>query len=169
MGSSTSRDDESNNEDTMEVYLLFKKLGVQEYVRDHFYSHHTVLLKHKDGTFYFTDLDVDSKGGPCQLHLGKYTFLNVPIFYKPIGRTRKSVSEIVEWVKQNQMAGTPYKMMFNNCHDYAHSCIQFLNIFDIPRSQNLGLQFARTEDLDSITQNNLMIMSADSPNALSLS
>jgi hypothetical protein len=169
MGSSTSRDDESNNKDTMEVYLLYKKLNAEEYIRHNISSHHTVLLKDSDGSFYYTDLDVDSKGGPCQLHFNEYTFLNMPIFYKPIGRTRKSVNEIIEWVKRNEMAGTPYNAALNNCQKYAHSCIQFLNIFDIPRSNNIGQHFVRSEGMGSSVQEYLAIQSADSPNTLNLS
>ena len=169
MGSLMSRDDESDDEDTMEVYLLYKKLGAEKYIRDHVYSHHTVLFKHSNGTFYYTDLDVDSKGGPCQLHFGKYTFLDMPIFYMPRGCTRKRVNEIIEWTKQNQMAGTPYRAVLNDCQRYASECIRFLNIIKIPRPPTMARLLGGLGSPNSLVQEYLKILSADSPNALSLS
>lgn len=169
MGSSTSRDDESDNEDTMEVYLLYKELNAQKYTRDQLCSHHTVLLKHSNGTFYYTDLDVNTKGGPCQLHFGIYKFLNMPIFYMPKGRTRKTVDEITDWVKKNKMAGTTYQVVLNDCHKYAFECIQFLNIFDVPRPSNVALIIGSLGSSNTMVQENLMIEYADSPNDLCLS
>lgn len=153
----------------MEVYLLYKELNAKKYIRDKFYSHHTVLLKHSDGTFYYTDLDVGSKGGPCQLYFKEYRFLNMPIFYEPQGLTRKTVDEIMQWIEQNQVAGSPYKLLFNDCQNYAWECIKFLNVFDPPHPPAWARLFNAFRSPDVIDQENYMIQYADSPNALSLS
>lgn len=178
MGSFSSREDNSNdeNEDFIEVYLLMKALGADEDTCDVTISHHICLFKCSDGTFCYTELDVNTKGGPCKLHFGKYNFLRMPVYYKPIGRTRKTLNEIIEWVRQNKTAGTSYTLVFNDCQVYAQQCIQYLDVFDVPPMFTNpvlgsvlfrgGLSGALTEEHMKHTLN---IRCASSPNEIRLS
>ncbi len=154
----------------MEVYVLFKELGATKYSRSDVISHHIVLLKHNDGTFYSSDLDVDSKGGPCQLHFDQYEFLdNRPIYYKPFGRTKKSLNEIIQWIQQHKMAGIPYKVGLDDCRRYAAEFIVFLNTKYTARSEDAAYMKVDPVAQYWIRMRDTRMKTADSPADLSLS
>ncbi|UJR13087.1 hypothetical protein I4U23_000111 [Adineta vaga] len=194
MGTSQSQSqDADENVDLIEVYLLFKELSANKYTTNQIVSHHTCLFKCKDGSFYHTELDVITKGGPCQLHFGQYNFLTMPIYYKPLGLTRKTLKNIIAWVTKHKSAGTSYTLIFNDCQVYARSCMEFLELFKIPPNllDSLGLSqhpmlntiLGRTTMpfsmitsgvgqrvvLDTILDKTLNIRQASSPSELSLS
>lgn len=183
MGSSSSQHNNSDDEDNdpIEVYLLYKKLGENIYIMDTTISHYICLFKCSDNTFYYTDLGIDSKGGPCRLNFGRYQFLPMPAWYKPVGRTRKSLNQIEEWVQQNKTAGTSYTLVLNDCQRYAWSCIKYLDVFDVPEmfsrpefSVLLTLQRSRLPfglpayGIEQFITEKLNIRGASSPNEIRL-
>ncbi|CAF4342334.1 unnamed protein product, partial [Adineta steineri] len=130
----------SEEQKGLEVYIVFKTLGHESYCGFHHgFSHHICVLKDpSSGKFYFTDLQSENSsisGGEIQLRFGEYNFFkpNHPlarIYYLPVGHTKKSLSEIGNYVREHPLNQQQYNLLSQNCQSYVRECIAYLAIYD---------------------------------------
>jgi len=53
---------------------------------------------------------------------------NGNIYYRPVGRTTKTLSEIQTYIDNHDSVGTIYGVFHNNCQHYVRSVIEFLGL-----------------------------------------
>ena len=141
-----------DEDDAIEVYLLFKALHQNSYFPDRHITHHVLLLKsRRDNEFYYTDLDSSNFGfGTIKIIFGPYKFYpQKTIYYQPLGICRKrTIEEIKQFAKQNNLNGQRFSMFKQNCQHYVSSCVEFM---ELDKSEFLNNNVYWSKDAQDIT------------------
>lgn len=156
MGCCSSRKNDSNNEENcIEVYLLLKTRYHNSYTSNTQAYEPILLFKCSDEQFYYTDVVLEKTTRLCQLSFGKYQFLPMPVYYKPIGRTHRKLNDIKKWVNTNKKAWKIHLFLLIAESDYLRECTEFLEIFDFP-----GENQSASQSYDSIIRQILYFSSS---------
>ena len=119
-------------DDEMQVFVLYKTLGHETYVKDLTVSHHICLLKTNGGTLRGSSGSslASSAKGLIKIKFGEHSFYPGTIYYRPVSMTRKTLAEIEAFSNASPFDNTDYSLLLKNCQHYVTSCIEFLEITD---------------------------------------
>ncbi|CAF1391587.1 unnamed protein product [Didymodactylos carnosus] len=125
---------------SLQVYILYKSLGREEYTSNAKVSHHQLIFRTSTDDFYCTELtnadgsyssgtaslqqEFSGKGPRVKLTFETYEFYSGTIYYKSVGTTSKSLKEIKKYVKEHGSQDTIYDVFKNNCQHYVRSVIE---------------------------------------------
>jgi hypothetical protein len=72
---------------------------------------------------------------------------NGTIYYRPVGRTKKTLAEIQTYVQNHDTIGTIYGVFDNNCQHYVESVVEFLDL-SYPSNQSAMKSAGTHGDID---------------------
>ena len=122
-------------DNSFEVYILLKYISKDFYVSNYKISHHICLIKGRDDKTYYTQLQTengDMDGTIVTEFKSDYNFLPGTIYYVPIGRTKRTITEMRNYQQNSKFNGQKYDLLLRNCQHYVDDFVKFLNVYDRP-------------------------------------
>jgi hypothetical protein len=135
-GNIVDQTEQEKDDSSFEVYILLKYISKDCYINNYRISHHICLIKGSDEKTYYTQLQTengDMDGIIMTEFESDYKFLEGMIYYLPIGRTKRSISEMRNYQQKSSFNGKQYDLLTRNCQHYVEDFINFLNIYDKPK------------------------------------